>query len=484
MSAFVEFGSLIPDVVTSAGMNADHRHRETRAKLYRQMPNDNMKLFPLTKIVLSNAGASVTNPKYEWGMFAHNDRYVEPTGAYSDVLSTAIAADAQTASGSTVYLKMAAASARQFTKYEEIELRFIATTASHAANYASVHCHVDAVTINGATSYLTLTTLETDNGWGGGGATENVLGQGFAGAAGTVYASMLSTAMPEGSKLPWQRYREPTEQYNYTQIIMAGLSLTGTELSNTTRFDENTYNMYLKQMHDQFNSYIERAILFGTRKKTTQTLDMGNGNQSVDQYATGGLRYALKNMGNMTANTNILNIPTITTYGDYNFSGKTFLEGGYDFLKVMLLEKSRKSGMRKQLYCGCDAMLALQNLFESQTNVQVDPKFKNKWGFEVTKVYGLNCELELIQHADLSCNPGWTTSAFLIEPEKIGVRTKKGRDMTLIRSAKDLKAAAKVENGFDWRDGVKEGIVADMGFIFDDIDGMAIINGIGQKFHS
>lgn len=479
MTAFVEFGNLIPDVVASANMTSDQRHRETRAKLYRQMPNENMKQTPLTKIVLSNTGDSVQNPKFEWGMFAHNDRYVAATGAYTDVLSTPVGATAQTASGTTLYLKMAEVSAKQFTLYEEIECRLIATADTHADAFSSVHAQISAnPVLNGANSYLTVKLLEQD--LGNGGVNGNVLGCGFAGAAGTVYVSSISTAMPEGSSLPWQRYREPAEQYNYTQIIMAGMGLTGTELSNATRFTENTYNMYLKQMHEQFNSYVERAILFGTRAKTSVTLDLGNGNQVVDQYRTGGLRYMLKNMGNAAGN--ILNIPLIGAYGDYDFTGKTWLEGGYDFLKLFLVDKSRKSGMRKQLYCGCDAMMFLINLFESMTNVQVTTNHKDRWGFTVTRIDGLNCVLELIQHADLSCNAAWTRTAFVIEPEKLQWRVKKGRDMTLIRSPKDLKKMSNIENGWTWRDGVKEGIVMDGGLLADDIDGMAIINGIGCDF--
>lgn len=475
-NAFIEFGNLVSDVVTSYGTDSDQRKRETRAKLYRQLPNSNMKNTPLTKIVMSNPGDSVQNPKFEWGMESHDDRYVQPTGAYESNtnLNDPVDDEAQ-ASGATIYLKMAAADARQFVEHEEIEVRAIhATDDSTTGHQANVHAVVTDITINDANSYLTLTLCEED--------TSKALYYAFQSGF-SAYASPISTAMPEGSQLPWNRYREATEHYNYTQIFMAGLGLTGTELSNAQRFTEQTYERYWRQVHDLFNTYIERAILWGTRQKLTATVDMGAGSQSVEQYRTGGLRWAFTNsdLGN---NRNVFNIRTTTTFQDYNFSGKTWEEGGYDYLKLMLLYLSKKSGTRKQMYLSSEGKLSIMNLFESMTNVHVEPYTKDKWGFEVTKIIGLNCDLELIQHTDLSCNPAWNRIAFILEPEKIQWRSKKGRDMTVIRSAKDLKKKANVEDGFAWRDATKEGIFMDGGLLFDDIDGMAMITNLGCDFAS
>jgi len=69
-----------------------------------------------------------------------------------------------------------------------------------------------------------------------------------------------------------------------------------------------------------------------------------------------------------------------------------------------------------------------------------------------------------------------------VEPDKFELRPRKGRDMTLIRSPRDLKKVMEVENGFTWRDAIKEGIVADLSCTFDDLDGGAVIDGWGRDF--
>ena len=481
---FIEFGNLVPDVVSSYGTDSDQRVRETRAKLYRETPNDNMKQTPLTKIVMSNLGESKQAPEYEWGMESHDDRYVEATAAHDNSnLASAIGATTQTAAGSTVYLQMAADSARQLVKYEEIEMRLLHNTVTHDDHDASLMGMVTAKTIDGANSYLTVTLYEDDE--GNGGADGNVLGRYQADTTNNrLIVSPISPAMPEGSALPWTRYREATEKKNYIQTIMAGLGLTGEELSNAQRFNETTYKRYWRQVFDQFNRYIERAILFGTRRHNdTVDVDMGAGEQTLSQYRTGGLLWMFKH-ADFGGGKNIFDIRTTTTFQDYDFTGKTWEEGGYDYFKLLLEYLSRKSGKNKKLICSAQMKLAILNLFESMTQVHVNTSHKDKWGFDVTRIEGMNADLEIMQHADFSCNPAWQRMGVIIEPDLLWACEKKGRGMTVIRSTKDLKDKSKVQDGFGWRDATKEGIFTTFGFGVDNLDGMCVIKGLGEDFSS
>lgn len=472
---FIEFGNLVSDVVSSRDTDADQRRRETRMKLYRQIPNDFMLATPLTKIVMSNKGEPVANPKFEWGMEVHDDMYVLSTGVYTDALSTPVGNTA-TAADTSIWIKMAADSARQFVEHEVVQVRSMhASSFSATGHDKCVHAIVQAsgITINGANSFLLVTLLEAD--------TDKALYYSFQ-ASYTCYVSPIAPAYPEGSQLPWSRYREPTEQYNYTQIQMAGLGLTGTELSNAQRFDkiESTYNRYWRQVLDRFNRGVERQLIWGLRDKRPATVNMGNGNQTVDQYLSAGIYWMLTNLSSNSSN--VIDIANTTTFGGTTFAGSSWNEGAYDFFKLYMLDKSKKSGSRKQLYLSGEAKLAITNMFESMTQVQVTSSFKNKWGFQVTKIEGLSCELELMVHQDLSCNPAWNRLGILIEPEKLQWRSKQGRDMTVIKSIKDLKAKANVEDGFAWRDATKEGIFMDGGLLVDDIDGMGIIKNLGRDF--
>jgi len=487
MSAFIEFGTVVSDVIASNDTNADQRIREARTKLYRQLPNRNMKRFPLTKIVMSNAGRPSQNPKIEWGMESHDARYVIPTYTFTDALSTAVTNTASAAK-SDIYIQMAEASAQQFVKYEEVDFHVISTTDSNPGHEANVKLQVsEDPTLNGANSYIRCRTLEEDTGkalyYGNG----NV-------ATYTAYASPAAVAMPEGSSLPWNRFREVTEHYNYLQTFMAGLGLTGEELSNAQRFDENTYTRYWKQVLDYYHTQIERAIRYGVRNGpaetgtyTAITADMGAGSQSVSQYRTGGLEWMIKNLGSQVISgtpDNYIDIRQITTFQDMDFSASSWATGGYDFIKYLFLYLSQKSDSRKQWHVSSYGKLAIMNLFEGMTNVMVEPFAKNEWGFEVTRIHGLNCEVDLFQDADLSLNPAWQYNSFIIEPENLQWRTKKGRDMTVIKSLKDLKKNTVIEDGFGFRDATKEGIMMEGGLQVDNLDGMAWVVGIGRDFHA
>lgn len=460
-TAFVQMGKLIPEVLTTYSSDADNifKQRDVRASLYEQIPNEYMQRTPLTKMVLAKKGPIAKNVKVEWGMMAHNPGTFTPTACYSDQLSTAVGASAKTEANSTVYVKMKEAEAVKILPLEEIELRHLADSGVQG----SVMLDVISVTRDGDDSFVKATVLEKD--------TDDVLGK----TDSKLHGSIISMAVPEGSRLPGGRYQEPTMKYNFSQIFMSGLSVTGSELADVTYFDKQVYDQYLKQTHEQFNRQIERALKFGVRLATTATQNIDGYNQTVKRHKMGGLRWFHKNQGG-----NYLRIPELSTYAGESFSGKTWAEYGYPFLKVLMNELSKFGTTSKVLLASNKVMLDICDLFESMTNVTIGSTFKNAWGFEVTEVKGLNCSLQLQQDAGLSTNPGWENTVFIVEPELMEVRARKGRDMTLIRSSRDIPGA--IENGFEWRDAVKEGIIADFTFTMDGLDGMAVIEGWGQDF--
>lgn len=468
MSAFIQLGNLIPGVVGQGDVNSDYKVHDIRASLYKQMPSEYMERYPLTKMVLGRRGKIAQVPKIEWGMEALNDRVGDIAACYSDVGLTTMP-NAGLAAGSTVYLKLAGsdapaclAQAHKFRPYEEIELRHCSTSGVQGTLMLDVVLVEEA----GTASYLKCTTLETDS--------DNVLRN-----TSLLKASITSMAVPEGSGLPGGKYTEPTMHFNYSQIIMAALSVTGSELADISVFDESTYERYLRQTHDDFNAQVERALKLGVRMATTASVNVDGYAQTVKRYKMGGLRWMHKSLGG-----NYLRIPEVTTFGGETFTGKTWAQVGYPFLKTLLYTLGKYAGSRKILLASSKVMQDISDMLESMTAVTIGPTFKNAWGFEVNEVRGLNCRLQLQQDADLSLNSAWEDMVYIVEPDKFQMRPRKGRDMTLIRSSADLKKAMQIENGFTWRDALKEGIVADFSFTVDDLDGMAVIEGWGRDFAS
>ena len=480
--SFMEFGNLVQDVVSSHGTDADQRVQERRAKLYRQTPNKNMLDTPLTKMVMSNLGAAKEAPEFKWSMQSHDPRFVQVSagGAHkADTLNSAVGETEQLAADASVYLKMNANSARQVLKFEEVMLTLLADSDTHADHGASLHGEVASRVINGDNSYVQVKLFNKDT--GGGGANGNILGQFNQGSARLV-VSPIAPAMPEGSKLPWTRFREPTEKENYIQTFMAGLGLTGEELSNAQIFTESTYKRYWLQLWKQFNTYIERSILFGTKRKATVDDNLTGEIQTLSQYRMGGLLWMLKdsNFGN---GANVFDVRKVGSFMDTNFTSSTWDTGAYDFLKLLLIKLSNFSSGRKKMYTSAVAKQEIINLFERMAHVTVDTKHKDAWGFEVTRIDGLNCSLEIAQHTDFSNNPALERDAIIVEPELISGVHKKGRGLAVIKSVKEMKSR-QVEDGFGWRDAIHEGIFTTLGLEVDNLDAMCYVKNLGYDFAS
>jgi hypothetical protein len=473
MADFIELGNQLAGTLYQQTAESDHKVRDIRAKLYKQYPNEKMQRYPLTKIVMSKRGRTADVSKVEWGMEGYNPRYIDIKGCYSatgDIPGTKITDSSGIGIGDYVYLvptagttaAETAAKVKQILPLEEIELRHMAATGVQG----TIQLDVVSVTQDGHDSYIKCALLETD--------ADDVL---ETSADDELQASMIAYAAPENSMLPGGRYVEPTLVYNYNQIIMAGLSISGSELADKSLFDEENYARYLRQTMDCFHEQLERMFKYGTRYATTATLTIDGASETVKRYKAGGLRWAHKTLGG-----NHIRIPEVTTFEGYDFTGKTWAEAGYTFIKLLMNRLSKKSGSYKKCLTSSSVRLTVNDLFEDMTNVTIGRVSKDKWGFDVEEIHGLNCKLDLQQDAGLSVNPAWEDTMFIVEPEKLEYRPRKGRDMTLVKSRKDVKQA--IENGWTWRDGIKEGVFIDGTLTFDDLDGMAVIEGIGQDFSS
>lgn len=480
--AYIAFGDLVPDVVSSYGTNADQRVQVRRAKLYREAPNSSMEEYPITKMIGSDVGSGYEAPEFKWGMESRDDRYVTVSagGAHKvSTLNSAVGATEQMQEDDYVYLQMPLVSARQLNKWDEVLLSLVSDDDSDADHGATLSGQIADRVLNGASSYVKVALYHDDT--GNGGVNGNVLGQFNAGDA-TLYLTPISPAMPEGSRLPWSRYREATEKENYIQTIMVGLGLTGEELTNAQVFNEKTYNRYWRQVWHNFNVAKERALIWGTRRKAEVDADIGTGElQTLSQYRMGGL-YWMLNHSDFGNKRRVFDIRQTGSFCDYDFTGKTWKEAGWEFFKQLMLLLSKKSGKTKKMYTSATAKQEIVNFFESMAQVHVDPKHKDEWGFEVTRINGLNCTLDIHQHADFSCNPALEREALIIEPGLINGVHKKGRGLCIIRSVKELKSKQVVESGQSWRDAIQEGIFETLSIEVDNLDAMCWLRNLGRDF--
>jgi len=476
---FITLGNLVPGTVAVTNTDEYYKVRDIRTKLYKQYPNEEMERYPLTKIVLSGKGRILDRVKCEWGMDAYDPNYFQVLGVFSDSgLSTAIT-DACT-KGTTVYVATSKEDARRVIPMESIELRVIRNDVVEAGAPAEKPGTVHSVMLDVVNKgeiltfgYIQAVLLEDEV------SNSNLpCSRANSGQYYSSYGSLISYAAPENSTIPPGRYREPTLQFNYSQIIMEGLSITGSELADKSVFDEETYARYYRQTMDRFHEKFERMLKFGVRAEGTGTVSYMGQTETFKRWWCGGLSYFIKH----NASDNYIQIPRLTTFEGENFSGKNWANYGEWFFQLLMNKLSKKSGSRKKVFVSSTGRLIINELLKQNTAVEVGPFTKDKWGFDVQEIHGMNCKLELHQDAGLSVNPAWERMMIIVEPEKIEFRPRKGRDLTVIRSQKDVKAA--IENGWTWRDGIREGVFIDGTVTFDDLDGMAIVEGLGENFGS
>ncbi len=478
---FVGLGALIFDPNTSQDTTNDHRKRELRAKVYQQMQPKWMVKAPLTKALMSRKGKAVANSRFEWPRRRELTQFGFVRGAFSDEALTAeydnAVAPQDVAEGATVYLHVPVAVALDIQPFETFKVHGTAEQNGLVLDAVQIDYANPAADPDHAV--ITARTMHVDDA-----ARGNVLGS--AKADNNCVIHPMGMAMPELSQLADGYMEEATLEWNLCQIFSEAFSLSGSKLSDENAFDEDNYKESFRQAHERFMTQFEWTAMFGVRRQTTAPVSVvAHGMQKEGRrWFTGGVVSALEANTLASGGTNYIRIPRVANFEGDDFTGRTWNAGAYDFVKRLMLRLSMWSGNDKQVYMSSQSMQTLLDVFESMTNVTISTDHKDAWGFDVTKIKGLNCNLNLHQHRLFNVIPAYQRAALIIEPELLQWRPKKERDITFISStaAKAIANNKGANNGWTWRDGVKEGWIADGGIQYDNLEAMAYIDGIGQNF--
>lgn len=450
------YTGLISQQATTTGYI--RKEEEFRRKLYEQIPHEDLKEFPFTKLVMTKKGSPIKNHKHSWYM----QTLIKDFGTAT---ISAINTTQKTISLSTT--NFCNGIVPRLNEVFEIVVKDENGIITH-----HLFWECTGTASGGAYPGKILTKENGDvygkypsTGWNTG------LSNGV-----TVQINRSFTAFPEGSGLPSGEFVQPIEFYNYSQIVMEAFEVTGAELADIDIFDESKYNRYVKQMMWRFNRQIEEIIRYGLRNKTTGTMFDGSTGQKT--YC-GGLLFFMQEY----YPENIIDITAITQTQQellkFNKTG-TFEEHGYDFIKCLLTYLGKTSPRRKTLLGSVEVIKAINDVLESMTNITVDTKVKNEWGFEVTRITSGLCDLDLMIDYQSSMNPGRSNLVWIFTPDMIEYRPRINRDITVIKSLKDLPD--KVENGFTWRDATKEGIFVDFSLEVNYLDGACILYNFGKDF--
>lgn len=325
------------------------------------------------------------DPKFHWWTKALVRQGGTFTAAaiYSDsLLSSAITS---LAVGAVAYVKAAADVVQYFRPGHTIRL-------VEATYLNDLVGKVTDVLTNGASSYIAFRALTSDSAWTN---SKNV--------SHATVVLVNGNANPEHGEMPQALAYDPTEYNNYTQIFRTALDISRTALQTHLR----TGDQYQQLKTDALIYHgveMEKAFLFGVPLQYT-------GANGKPERTTGGLKYFIQTYSGNT--------------GDYRydaaFSGKTWLEGGWDWLDGVMQNVNKYDAGTKLILCGSGVLAAFAQLAKAAGFFNLSDA-TTSYGLKVKRWTTPFGELDLKMHPLLNLEPTTQYTAFFINPSKLKYR--------------------------------------------------------------
>jgi Family of unknown function (DUF5309) len=312
----------------------DERPKNWRQGILHLYPNGSA---PLTGLLSKMSEEMTDDAEFNWWTKLLPTQGGAITGVYTNS-GLSVAYTSSGATGDTLYIKMAEATADEFRAGHQVLLR----DASHLD--VDVNAKVTAVTKAGANSYLTVKLLEADDN----GASTDLSN------ADTVL--IIGNINAEGAAIPDAIAYDPDKWYNYTQIFRTPLEITRTARKTKLR----TADAYKEQKREALELHsieMEKAFFWGIRTENT-------GSNGKPERTTMGLINAIKT----GASSNVFNFPL-----DTNYSGDEWLESGEIWLDTCLEQIFRYGSGEKMVFAGSGAILGINRLVKHTGQIQLQP---------------------------------------------------------------------------------------------------------------
>lgn len=368
--------------------------RETMLYLY---PNG---ALPLTAILSKMKSEVTDDPKISWWEKELPTQVATITGRYTDVgLSSAYVSGG--AIGTTLYFKMSEAHSSYFRVGHIVMLRYTSDL--------TLDCRgkVTACVQNGASSYIAVKLLEADDN-----SSTYYL-------ASADRALIIGNSNSEGADVPNSVAYDPTSYYNYTQIFRTPYEITGTAENTTLRTGSQDAENKRESL-EIHGMEMEKAFLWGIRTENV-------GSNGKKERTTMGLIPAIN------AYSDPDNIACYTTDTITEASGKTWVQGGDDWLNYRLAKIFRWGSTEKMGLCGYQTLLAINQLAKLYGNIQLQPAAKS-YGIQVvewTTPFGM---IYLKTHPLFSYEDSNSRTLVVFEPNKLIYSPMKNRDTKLLKN--------------------------------------------------
>ena len=423
----------------SASYTTNETVENWRSVLMRQYPNGKALLTGLTSKMKKQP---VDFPIFHWFTEAYRNLEVDVTAVYSDAaLATAISVNT-TAAGTTVNVKMSAEAVSNFRPGHQILLR------NEDVPSVDVNARVVSVTSNGASSALQVVLLQADH-------SHATYGLSTCTTAGGGKCQLIGDVNPENGETPQSIDYDPTDEYNYTQIIKTPVRISRTAMHSNYRTGD-MYKDAKTRAFEQHMESLERVFLFGYRST-------GTGSNGMPMKTTMGLIPYIQT----NASANCIDYRYSSTY-----SGKTWTQGGKDFFFSTIEQASRYGEWPKACFCGSTALLGLNYLAETYSNITIAPG-ATKWGLNFKTLITPWGELELVQHPMFNVSSVDRNRMVIFNPNNITYRP---LDDTFFKKGQPLTQNSS--NGSV--DGIVEEWITEAGLEMTFANECAILDGVGS----
>lgn len=370
---------------------------DARAKSYREvvLTNDYAGDAPMTALTNLMPSEVLPDPEHKWFeqgplefvVSGTANAFVYTASNLATPISNGIAA------GTTIYIKMTAADAKGFVKYDQVLLIDESDLSS------MIHARATAdPTINGASSYLPVKTVNSDSG--------NI-------ATSVDLIMKTGSAIQEGVTRPTSVSLDSTKRTTYAQIFRHSLKITGTAQSiQNLRTGQNKLKEKRKSAFQQHIEAMEMAMFTGYGTEDTDGDD------------------PLRQMWGI--------MPYLETYKpdhvrDFKVdqSGQTWLGKGDEWFDDSFESLAKHNNGEMTAFAGVGALSGVNRLAKDNGSLQISPG-EMKFGVNIKKWIGSNITLNLVQHPIFSRTSWMQNLIVIVTPKHLRYRYTDGRDTNLI----------------------------------------------------
>jgi len=373
---------------------------------------------PLTAVLgMMKSGGRLTGPVHNWWTEELPVNAGAVTSIYEDTnLATEYSAADDAAAGTTLYAKVAEATADYFRAGNQIVLRNVGDVTD------DIVAKVTAVTKNGASSSIAFKTLQDD-------------GDGTNDLSECDRVMLVGDINSEGGQSPDAVMFNPTQYTNYTQIFKTSIELTGTALATAVRTSTAKGKLAdeRKKAFERHQIKREWARIFGY--PTT-----GTGSNGKPERSMGGILYFLR-----TYNSD--NITDYRLLTDSTYSGKTWVEAGEEFIDNYLETLFTYADDDVLCLCGNAVLSAIGKLSKYGGNIQLKPTDIG-YGIKTHTWYSNHGTIHFKVHPLFSYESSMTRSALFLQPKNVKILP--------LRDTKHMRDKSMDESTFEKLDGIHE----------------------------